>query len=78
MQINLANDGAFIWTTDQYHVKENFESNRAHGWLLRDYRDWINSGKLIRRLQRAYNAKIIFGHDYATAQELIDAKPYYE
>ncbi|KAJ5468795.1 hypothetical protein N7475_006547 [Penicillium sp. IBT 31633x] len=78
MQINLEKDGAFVWTTDQYHVKENFESNQAHGWLLRDYRDWVNSGKLIRRLQRSYNPRLIFGHDYATAQEIINAKPYYE
>ncbi|KAJ5668452.1 uncharacterized protein N7477_007022 [Penicillium maclennaniae] len=78
MQVNLAADGTFIWTTDQYHVRENYESNWAHGWLLRDYRSWIDSGKFIRRLQKAFSAKLIFGHDYATADELIQAKKYYE
>ncbi|KAJ5683443.1 metallo-beta-lactamase superfamily protein [Penicillium macrosclerotiorum] len=78
MQVNLLRDGTFIWTTDQYHVRENFDSNWAHGWLLRDYRSWIDSGKLIRRLQKAFSATLIFGHDYATADALIKSGPYLE
>ncbi|KAJ5823881.1 hypothetical protein N7447_006221 [Penicillium robsamsonii] len=78
MQINLARDGTFIWTTDQYHVRENFEDNWAHGWLLRDYRSWVDSGKFIRRLQRVFSATLIFGHDYAVAEELIGRKAYHE
>ena len=77
MQVNLPNDGTFIWTTDQYHVRENFELNWAHGWLLRDYRSWLSSGNFIRRLQKAFSAKLIFGHDYSTADELIKSKNYY-
>lgn len=78
MQVNLKRDGTFIWTTDQYHVKENFESNWAHGWLLRDYRSWVDSGKFIRRLQRVFSAKLIFGHDFATAEELINCRDYHK
>ncbi|KAJ5753586.1 uncharacterized protein N7511_007739 [Penicillium nucicola] len=78
LQVNLAKDGTFIWTTDQYHIKENFEMNYAHGWLLRDYRSWLDSGKLIRRLQKLFSATLIFGHDLETAEELIKRKAYYE
>ena len=78
MQVNLLRDGCFIWTTDQYHVRENFESNWAHGWLLRDYQSWVDSGKLIRRLQKSFSVRLIFGHDYATAMDLIKSKEYYE
>ena len=78
MQVNLARDGTFIWTTDQYHVRENFENNWAHGWLLRDYRSWIDNGNLIRRLQKAFSARLVFGHDYETAEDLIRGKEYYE
>lgn len=78
LQINLAKSGAFIWTTDQYHIKENFENNHEHGWLLRDYRSWVESGKFIRRLQRIFSATLIFGHDFTVADDLIKAREYYE
>ena len=35
MQVNLANDGPFIWTTDQFHVTENYELGHPHGGLTR-------------------------------------------
>ncbi|PLB50105.1 metallo-beta-lactamase superfamily protein [Aspergillus steynii IBT 23096] len=78
MQVNLLHDGTFIWTTDQYHVRENFESNWAHGWLARDYRSWVDSGKLIRRLQRVFGARLVFGHDFEVAEGLIREKGFYE
>lgn len=78
LQVNLARKGTFIWTTDQYHVRENFEHNHSHGWLLRDYRSWIASGKFIRRLQKTFSATLIFGHDAATAGDLIQAEAVYE
>ncbi|OJJ79108.1 uncharacterized protein ASPGLDRAFT_77819 [Aspergillus glaucus CBS 516.65] len=42
------------------------------------YRSWVDSGKFIRRLQKAFSAKLIFGHDTATAEELINNQKYYE
>lgn len=78
MQVNLPQDGTFIWTTDQYHIRENYELDQAHGWLLRDYRKWVDSGKFIRRLQRLFSARLIFGHDYETTEELIKAKKVYQ
>ncbi|KAJ5698169.1 hypothetical protein N7462_000174 [Penicillium macrosclerotiorum] len=77
MQVSLPFDGTFIWTTDQYHVRENFELNWAYRWLVRDYRSWLDSGKFIQRLQKAFSAKLIFGHDYNIANELIKEKEYY-
>jgi hypothetical protein len=69
-QINLADDGTFIWTTDHFHVKENYELNQGQGWLLRDHRAWTESGNLIKRLQRLFrlfHAKLHVGHDYESA-----------
>lgn len=77
MQVNLQQDGTFIWTTDQYHIQENYEQNQAHGWLIRDYKAWVDSGNFIRRLQRLFSAKLIFGHDYNVADQLIKSKSYY-
>ncbi|KAF3021721.1 hypothetical protein E8E15_005055 [Penicillium rubens] len=78
MQVNLANDGPFIWTSDQFHVAENYELGHPHGGLARDHSAWYRSLSMIRRLQRLYNATLIFGHDTEVAFKLINAKPFYD
>ncbi|KAJ6185322.1 hypothetical protein N7519_006623 [Penicillium mononematosum] len=78
MQINLSNDGPFIWTSDQFHVAENYELGHPHGGLARDHSAWYRSLNMIRRLQRLYNATLIFGHDTEVAYKLINAKPFYD
>lgn len=78
MQVNLPYDGTWIWTTDQYHVRENYYDDHPHGWLIRDYNSWVRSGKMIKRLQRLFQAKLIFGHDYDIASEYINTKHFYE
>ncbi|GAA5828191.1 hypothetical protein JCM3770_000238, partial [Rhodotorula araucariae] len=35
MQFNLPRNGTFIFTTDQYHMKENYEQGVAAGWVMR-------------------------------------------
>lgn len=78
MQVNLPQDGTFIWTTDQFHVRENYEKNHAQGWLLRDHKSWMDSTNFIRRLQRLYSATLIFGHDLEAGTALIQQKPFYQ
>lgn len=78
LQVNLSHDGTFIWTTDQYHIKENYEQNHMHGWLLRDYRAWDRSHEFIKRLKRKFSATLIYGHDLSVATSLIAAKKYFE
>jgi glyoxylase-like metal-dependent hydrolase (beta-lactamase superfamily II) len=78
MQVNLKQDGVFIWTTDQYHIRENYHDKLHHGWLVRNYLDWVKSDQFIRRLQRVYSARLIFGHDYETADGLIKEKRIFE
>lgn len=78
MQVNLPQDGTFIWTTDQFHVRENYENNHAQGWLLRDHKSWMDSTNFIRRLQRLYSATLIFGHDLEVGTALIEQKPFYQ
>ncbi|KAF2089822.1 Metallo-hydrolase/oxidoreductase [Saccharata proteae CBS 121410] len=62
MQVNLPGDGTWIFTTDQYHVYENFEASHPQGWLARDHDDWCRSHQMIRMLQRRTGAKMVFGH----------------
>jgi glyoxylase-like metal-dependent hydrolase (beta-lactamase superfamily II) len=78
MQINLEKDGTFIWTTDQFHVKENYELAQPHGWLARDHNAWVRSLGMIQRLQRLFGATLVFGHDKEVADELISKKKFFE
>ena len=78
MQVNLDKDGTFIWTTDQFHIAENYELSHPHGWLARDHNAWIKSLKMIQRLQRLFKAELVYGHDKDTATRLMSAKKYYE
>jgi glyoxylase-like metal-dependent hydrolase (beta-lactamase superfamily II) len=78
MQVNLEGDGTFIWTTDQFHIAENYELAHPHGWLARDHNAWIKSLKMIKRLQRTFNATLIFGHDKPTVEKLTASKKYFE
>jgi len=78
MQVNLEKDGTFIWTTDQFHIAENYELSHPHGWLARDHNAWIKSLKMVQRLQRLFKAELVYGHDKETAARLMSAKKYYE
>ena len=50
MQVNLPESGTWVFTTDQYHVKENFENDVPQGWLARDHDDWCRSHQMIKGL----------------------------
>jgi hypothetical protein len=78
MQINLSKDGTFIWTTDQYHVKENYEDAHPQGWLARDHTAWCRSNGMIKNLQNLYGATLIFGHDMETYLSVTKEKKIFE
>jgi len=78
MQVNLEKDGTFIFTTDQYHIKENSELSHPHGWLARDHNAWIRSHNMIKQLTRLFNATLVFGHDMECYQDLVSKKQVWE
>ncbi|QKX60004.1 uncharacterized protein TRUGW13939_07146 [Talaromyces rugulosus] len=78
MQVNLEKDGTFIWTTDQFHVAENYELGHPHGGLARDHTAWFRSLNMIRRLQRLFNARLVFGHDKDVATKYLNEKKFFE
>lgn len=63
MQVNMPESGTWIFTTDQYHVHENYEASHPQGWLARDHDDWVRSNQMIHMLAKRTNAKLVFGHD---------------
>ncbi|KKZ62060.1 hypothetical protein EMCG_03423 [[Emmonsia] crescens] len=78
MQVNLEKDGTFIFTSDQFHIAENYELAHPHGWLARDHNAWFRSYQMIQRMQRTFNAELVFGHDKEVADRLFDRKKFYE
>jgi glyoxylase-like metal-dependent hydrolase (beta-lactamase superfamily II) len=75
LQTNLKDSGTWIFTTDQYIVRENYESLANPGWFTRDHASWSRSNQMVQSLQKLTDAKLIFGHDrevlfhYKTAPE---------
>lgn len=63
LQVNLRDSGTWIFTSDMYHVKENYESSIPQGWLMRDYDTWVRSHQMIKALVKRTEAKVVLGHD---------------
>ena len=63
MQVNMLESGTWIFTTDMYHVRENYEDNQPQGWLARDHDEWVRSHQMIKTLARRTSAKVVLGHD---------------
>lgn len=78
MQVNLWRDGTFIWTSDQFHVKENYEDEAPHGGLARDHNAWWRSLQMVKRLHSLFGATLVFGHDADVAMELKRKRDFYE
>ncbi|KAH5201745.1 hypothetical protein HBH77_125820 [Parastagonospora nodorum] len=63
LQVNMKDSGAWIFTTDQYIVKENYDSLANQRWFTRDHAAWSRSNQMIHSLQKLTNAKLILGRD---------------
>jgi glyoxylase-like metal-dependent hydrolase (beta-lactamase superfamily II) len=70
MQVNMKESGTWIFTGDQYHVRENYEENIPQGWLARDHEGWIRSHQMIKALAKRTGAKVVLGHCWDTLKVL--------
>lgn len=77
LQVNLPESGTWIFTTDQYHVKENYEASVPQGWLARDHDDWVRSNQMIHQLAKRTGARLVFGHCAETFAKYKTAPEYY-
>jgi len=77
MQVNLAESGTWIFTTDMYHVVENYYDSVPQGWLARDHDDWMRSHQMIKALVKRTDAKLVFGHDKGQFEKYIPAPHAY-
>jgi glyoxylase-like metal-dependent hydrolase (beta-lactamase superfamily II) len=61
------------FASDHLVFRENFVDQRPLGWLMRDYDAWHESNRRIRRLVRARDATVVYGHDPVTFEKLAPA-----
>ncbi|KAF2187731.1 Metallo-hydrolase/oxidoreductase [Zopfia rhizophila CBS 207.26] len=80
LQLNMPKSGTWIFTSDMYHVKENFDDDVPQGWLARDHDSWVRSHQMIKMLKRRTGARLVLGHCWDTIREMgLDFAPkFYE
>ncbi|KAF4553173.1 Hypothetical protein D9617_8g051870 [Elsinoe fawcettii] len=75
MQINLQDSGAWLFTSDMYHVIENLRDDVPQGWLQRDHVAWFRSHNRVKNLQRVARCRVIPGHDEGTFMAMQKESP---
>jgi glyoxylase-like metal-dependent hydrolase (beta-lactamase superfamily II) len=76
MKVDTKNSNPFIFTSDTFFFKENYETPNPPGWLVRDMFSWWESLEKIQTLAARSNANIVFGHDYDVFAEYTKEKYY--
>jgi glyoxylase-like metal-dependent hydrolase (beta-lactamase superfamily II) len=77
LRLDLANAGTFLLTSDQFHLRDNYEGPQPLGWLLRDHAAWWRSYRLVRMTAERFDARLVFGHDADVLAEL-RREPFYD
>jgi glyoxylase-like metal-dependent hydrolase (beta-lactamase superfamily II) len=70
LRLDLAQAGTFLLTSDQFHLRDNYEGPQPLGWLLRDHAAWWRSYHFVRALADRTGARLVFGHDADVLGEL--------
>jgi glyoxylase-like metal-dependent hydrolase (beta-lactamase superfamily II) len=77
LRLDLANSGTFFLTSDQFHLRDNWEGPQPLGWLLRDHAAWWRSYRFTKTLADRTGARLVFGHDAGVLAEL-RREPFYD
>jgi glyoxylase-like metal-dependent hydrolase (beta-lactamase superfamily II) len=76
LQLELPHAGTFFLTSDQFHLRENYEQGQPLGWLLRDHAAWWRSYHFVRQVAERTGARLVFGHDAGVLADLKREKFY--
>jgi glyoxylase-like metal-dependent hydrolase (beta-lactamase superfamily II) len=76
LRLDLDNSGTFFLTSDQFHLRDNWEGPQPLGWLLRDHAAWWRSYRFTRNLVDLTGARLVFGHDAEVLAELKKERLY--
>ena len=77
LRLDLANAGTFILTSDQFHLRDNYEGPQPLGRLLRDHAAWWRSYRVVKSMADRTDARLVFGHDADVLTEL-KQEPFYD
>ena len=78
VKLTLENEGTVILTSDACYTAENFGPPVKYSNVPYDSVAYRNSMEKLRRLQKKYNAKLIFGHDIDQFRALKKAPEYFD
>jgi glyoxylase-like metal-dependent hydrolase (beta-lactamase superfamily II) len=70
LRLELANAGTFFLTSDQFHLRDNYEGPQPLGWLMRDHAAWWRSYRFVKTMADRTGARLVFGHDADVLAEL--------
>ncbi|CBX95627.1 similar to beta-lactamase domain protein [Plenodomus lingam JN3] len=70
LQLHLKRTGTWLFTSDMYHVVENYRDTVPQGWLVRDYEAWFRSHAMVKGIVGRTGAKVLLGHCWDTVREL--------
>lgn len=76
LRLDLANAGTFVLTSDQFHLRDNYDGPQPLGWLLRDHAAWWRSCRRVMALAERTQATLLFGHDADVLTELRQERFY--
>lgn len=76
LRVELPDAGPFVLTSDQFHLRDNFEGPQPLGWLLRDHAAWWRSYRAIKTLHDRTGARLVFGHDRDVLTQLRAEGPF--
>jgi glyoxylase-like metal-dependent hydrolase (beta-lactamase superfamily II) len=73
MMIHLDNDGTVLFAGDELFVRRNYENEQPlGGGLLWSKREWFDSLRLLKELERRHDATVFCGHDTGDVERLRD------
>jgi N-acyl homoserine lactone hydrolase len=73
VRLELDDVGTVVLTGDQAYVRANYEDEQPMGGsLLWSKRDWIESLRRLKQIERRDDARIVCGHDAADLDSLVD------
>lgn len=76
LKVDLENTGSVILTSDAVYCSLNYDELRVPGVVL-DSVGWMNSCKRIKRIAKASDAQVWYGHDLEQFSKLKTAPDYY-
>ncbi len=70
LQVDLADSGTWIFTSDSLYLKESYGPPPIAAGIVYDTVAWFKSVEKIREIEQRTNATVVFGHSADQIREL--------